>query len=145
MLVVLMAICYSFEFVMTTDGDQKVVNTDSIKKNFIPNIGLFYMFLNGENPYSDGVNGSAWIIYIVFTLLVQVVALNLLIAILSETFANVYAQMDANHCRTKVEILNEISGLKCLFKQNDDRRYFMHFFMYQNDKIVAEDGKEMEH
>jgi len=74
------------------------------------------MFMLGENPYGK-MHANAWLLYIVFTMLVQVVALNLLIAILSETFANVYATMDANHCRTKADILLEISGLKCCFKK----------------------------
>jgi hypothetical protein len=46
-----------------------------------------------------------------FTILVQVVALNLLIALLSETFANVTANMEANHTRTMVNILLELAGI----------------------------------
>ena len=145
LLVVLMSIAYGIESVKNTDDNTKVATTDSIKTNFFSNIGVFYMFLNGENPYSEVTSPTAWIIYIIFTLLVQVVALNLLIAILSETFANVYAQMDANHCRTKVEILLEISGLKCLFEQNDDRRYYMHFFIYLSDKLTSDDSEQVEH
>ena len=61
-------------------------------------------------------------------------ALNLLIAILSEPFANVYATMNANHCRTKVDILLEISGLKCCFKKSGKHK-FMHFAIYSSEKF----------
>ena len=62
-------------------------------------------------------------------------ALNLLIAILSETFANVYASMDANHCKTMVEILVEISGLTCLFARETKELKYLHFVRYASEKI----------
>lgn len=59
------------------------------------------MFTMGENPYEE-MGATGWLVYVIFTLVIQIVALNLLIAVLSETFANVIATMEANHCRTKV-------------------------------------------
>lgn len=60
---------------------------------------------------------------------------------LSETFANVYASMDASHCRIKVDVLIEISGLKCCVKKDDSESY-LHFLNYSSEKIrgLTEDG-----
>ena len=68
-------------------------------------------------------------------------ALNLLIAVLSETFANVYASMNASHCRIKVDVLIEISGLKCCIKKDNSESY-LHFLNYSSEKIegLAEEG-----
>merc|ERR1711934_467518 len=88
------------------------------------------------------MSATAWLVYVVFTMLVQVIALNLLIAILSETFANVYATMTANHTRTKVDILLEISGLKCLYKKSDEKK-FIHFVRYTSNKLSTLGNDEM--
>jgi hypothetical protein len=102
MLIVLMAIIFGIEFAMKKDDDGKEGSPSQIGGKFFENIGIFYMFLNGENAYEDvdPMTPTAWLVYVVFTLLVQVIALNLLVAILSETFANVNAAMTANHNRT---------------------------------------------
>ena len=121
MLIVLMAIVYGIEFAMHPDEKTGKSSTESIKSNFFKNIGLFYQFMIGENPYESSMSTTAWIVYIIFTVVVQIVALNLLIAVLSETFANVTAKMDANHCKTKIEVLIEISGLKCCFQTNNEK------------------------
>lgn len=123
MLVVLMAIVYGVEYAMAADESTKKASTDSMRLNFFNHVGKFYMFMNGELPYEDEMSTTAWIVYVIFTLLVQIVALNLLIAILSETFTNVYATMKANHCRTKVEILKELSSLKCFLPKDEGPKY----------------------
>lgn len=91
----------------------------------------------GENPYEDmELTTTAWIVYIIFTVLVQIVALNLLIAIMSDTYKKVYDTMNANHCRTKVQILLEISGLKCCFRKNSNLKH-LHFVRYSSEKLSA--------
>lgn len=45
--------------------------------------------MTGENPYGDSMTGSHWLIYIFFFIMVIIVALNLLIAILSNTYDGV--------------------------------------------------------
>lgn len=99
----------------------------------------------GENPYEDmEMTKTAWIVYVTFTILVQIIALNLLIAIMSDTYKNVYATMNANHCRTKVQILLEISGLKCCFKKSDKLRH-LHFVRYSSEKLnVSSEDHELE-
>ena len=118
MLILLMAIVFGVENAIKVENGEKP-DPAKIGADFMNNVGLFYMFMLGENPYED-MTTTAWLVYVIFTMLVQVIALNLLIAILSETFANVYATMDANHCRTKVEILLEISGLKFIYREAQD-------------------------
>lgn len=134
MLTVIFSIVYGVEFALKPDEETNAVSTDSIKNNFVTYLGLFYQFILGENPYEE-LSTTAWIVYLLQTLVVQVVALNLLIAILSETFANVYAQMEANHCRTMVEILIEISGLKCFYSKEPKELTYLHFVRYASEKI----------
>lgn len=100
----------------------------------------------GENPYGDDkLSTTSWLIYVIFTMLVQVIALNLLIAILSETFANVYATMDANHSRTKVDILLEISGLKCIYRKAPEAKKFLHFVKLSSEKYSDQsESKQMQ-
>lgn len=138
-LIILMAIIFGIEYAIEKKGDgKKEGKPENVGVNFLDNIGLFYQFMLGENAYEDHeMNSTAWIVYVVFTMLVQVIALNLLVAILSETFANVNAAMTASHCRTKVEILLEMSGLKCLFKKSDEEKKFIHFPFYASDKLAS--------
>lgn len=133
-LIILMAIVYGVEFALKPDEATQIVSTDSIRLNFIEYIGLFYQFMLGENPYKE-LSFTGWIVYLIFTVLVQIVALNLLIALLSETFANVYATINANHCRTQVEILLEICGFGCLYAREDKDMKCLHFVSYSTEKI----------
>lgn len=144
MLILLMAIVYGIEFAIKDDGDEKG-DPSNIGKHFFGNVGLFYMFMLGENPYDTPETTTSWLVYVIFTMLVQVIALNLLIAILSETFANVYATMDANHSRTKVEILLEISGLKCIYRGSPDTKKFLHFVKQSSEKFSdVSESKQMQ-
>lgn len=137
-LIMMMAIIFGIEYAIEKKKDKKEGKPENVGANFLDNIGLFYQFMLGENAYEDHeMNSTAWLVYVVFTMLVQVIALNLLVAILSETFANVNAAMTASHCRTKVEILLEISGLTCLFKKGDEEKKFIHFVCYASEKLAT--------
>lgn len=139
-----MAIVYGVEYAIKEENGQKG-DPANIGKHFLSNVGLFYQFMLGENPYGDNMTTTSWLVYIIFTMLVQVIALNLLIAILSETFANVYATMDANHCRTKVEILLEISGLKFIYRGAPDNKKFLHFVKQSSEKFSdVSESKQMQ-
>ena len=52
-------------------------------------IGQQYQAIFGENPEADKLSTTGWILYVMFSLIVNIIALNLLIAILSDTFENV--------------------------------------------------------
>lgn len=115
-----------------------------MRNNFLANIGLFYQFMLGENPYKEA-SFTGWIVILIFTILVQVVALNLLIALLSETFTNVTAHMQANHTRTMCSILIEISGLKLCFNKEDLEMKCLHFVRYASKKIkLAGENDDLE-
>lgn len=73
-----------------------------------PQLGGIYQIIFGENPNGEKMIASQWIIYIILTLVVNVTALNLLVAILSNTFDVIMSNIDALHCKAKVDILNEI-------------------------------------
>lgn len=45
--------------------------------------------------------------------------------------------MNANHCRTKVDILLEISGLK-FFIHNSDEIKYLHFMMYSSERLTMQ-------
>ena len=98
----------------------------------------------GENPYKEA-SLTGWIVILMFTILVQVVALNLLIALSSETFAKVTANMQANHTRTMCSILIEISGLKMCFNKEDLEMKCLHFVRYASKKIkLAGENDDLE-
>lgn len=101
MLIVQMSVVYGVEYALYPDPNyNNEKTTASIRRHFFINIGKFYQFLLSESPYKGNQSYTAWIVYLIFTIIVQIVALNLLIALLSNTFANVYATMNANHHRT---------------------------------------------
>jgi len=130
MLVVLTAIIFGIEYA-TKEADGKRGTSAAIGKNLAGNVGLFYQFMLGENPYEDEeMIATAWLVYVIFTMLIQVIALNLLVAILSETF-------------TKVDMLHEISGFKCLVKQSDEHK-FIHFVRYTSEKLSVYGKDETE-
>ena len=74
-----------------------------------------------------------------FTLLVNITCFNLLISILSNTFDNVQTTLDATHCRTKVEILNELSVLMAWNRGKNELDY-LHFVYYSSDKLSVSDN-----
>ena len=55
------------------------------------------------------------VLYYVFSLFTVIVNLNLLIAIISETYANVIASMNATDAKGKADALSEIGGFKKYF------------------------------
>lgn len=75
-----------------------------------------------------------WIFYVVFTILVNITCMNLLIAILSNTYDNVQTSLDATNCKTKAEILHEISGIY-FWKRSENELYYLHLVNYTNEKI----------
>lgn len=52
----------------------------------------------GENPASKDLNMIGWALYFASTITINVVALNLLISVISNTYDNVQGAMDALHC-----------------------------------------------
>lgn len=72
--------------------------------------GKMYATLFGENPNIESMHYLDWIIYLAFTMLLNIVSLNLLISIISNTFDKVQESMNAYHCKTKAELLLELGS-----------------------------------
>lgn len=84
MLIFLVSMLYALLLVETEEDTDKV-------SHFLPhNIGGFYMFIFGDGPFGDHeMTASLWTLQLIFTFVVNIIAMNLLIAILSNTFDNV--------------------------------------------------------
>ena len=67
----------------------------------------------GENPDPKDLlfSGVEQAEYFMFTVLVNIVLFNLLIAVISNTYDSVQSSMEAHHLRTKAGILHEISSI----------------------------------
>ena len=68
----------------------------------------------GSQPLdTDPVFNKA--LYCIFSLFICIVNLNLLIAIISETYATVFSTLEATDTQAKADILSEIGGFKKYF------------------------------
>lgn len=127
-IIFLMSIVQGLYFVDT------IAEKSAIRDNLLQNIGDFYLTMMGENPEGE-ISALRWLIYILFTVLVNIVALNLLIAILSNTYDIVMAQLDATHLKTKVAILDEVSDLLVWNRGANDLQY-LHFAYYSFENLT---------
>lgn len=87
-----------------------------------------YQVMFGENPDPDKLDKftTLWFTYWGFTIIVNIVALNLLIAVISNTYDQVQANIPAGHLRTKAEILNTL-GEFMYWNRGKTERKFLHF------------------
>ena len=83
-------------------------------------------------------SGPKWVNYIVFTFIVNIVCLNLLIAILSNVFDNVQSSIEVFHIKSKIEILLDTSHIMIWNKENVKKTYLF-FIRYANEKQVTSD------
>lgn len=132
LIIVLMAIVTGLKHLDGTEDQNEVWNT------FGANLGEFYMTMLGENAEGDS-SALKWLIYILFTVLVNIVALNLLIAILSNTYDNVMASLDATHLKTKVEVLDEISDFM-IWNRSNKETHWLHFVYYSFENLTPNAG-----
>lgn len=75
-----------------------------------------------------------WGIYILYTVLINITVMNLLIAILSNTYDNVMASLDATHFKAKLNILNEIQDLMIWNRRKNELSY-LHFIYYAHEDL----------
>lgn len=92
-----------------------------------------YKIMFGDESGDDAATEEK-AVYILFVYLVNVVSLNLLIAIISQTFSEVQAQLDSYHCRTKAQILFEIGTFMTLSRDSNQASYLF-IFRYANEKV----------
>lgn len=133
-LAILMIIIFLMSIVQGLYFVEGIEDATKVRDNLLFNIGDFYLTMMGENPEGD-ISALRWLIYILFTILVNIVALNLLIAILSNTYDIVMAQLDATHLKTKVAILDEISDLLVWNRHHNDLQY-LHFAYYSFENLT---------
>lgn len=64
----------------------------------------------------------------------NIVSLNLLIAVISNTFDSVQSSIEAHHLRTKAQILSELSGFQTWDRDKSERMY-LHIIQNANSKL----------
>lgn len=95
-----------------------------------------YMMMFGSNPDLEELLESKifFINFFGFTCIVNIVSLNLLIAVISNTFDSVYSSIDAFHLRTKAQILQELS-LNRTWDREKSQRMYLHIIHNSNIKL----------
>ena len=90
----------------------------------------------GSNPAVEDLNESRvyFINYFGFTLIVNIVSLNLLIAVISNTFDSVQSSIEAHHLRTKAGILLDLSQFMSWNRHKSERMY-LHIVQNSNNKL----------
>ena len=71
----------------------------------------YYMIMFGNNPQVSKLDTVQWVLLISFTLLVNILNLNLLISIIGDTFEKVQSTQHAMNYKMKANALNELAGL----------------------------------
>lgn len=71
--------------------EHEKIRYDKLSNFFLPTTGGIYQIVFGENPDGDKMSVESWCVYLFCTIMVNIVLLNLLIAILSNTYENVMA------------------------------------------------------
>jgi len=79
---------------------QKISQTTAGKKvtksfNFIESIGSNYELLLGDNVTTNHQTANDWLIFIVFTVMINLILLNLLISVVFNTFDRIQHSMES--------------------------------------------------
>lgn len=88
------------------------------KKSIAEYLGAQYQTVFGENLELDPSSKYTieWILYIFFTVLINIVLLNLLISIISEDYERVQSQKKSTDLMAKLDILQSYGALEHFFK-----------------------------
>jgi len=76
---------------------------------FLHVLGTKYQQMHGANPAPASMHALQWGLYFCSTMLINIVSLNLLISVISNTYDRVQGAMDAFHCKTKASMLLELA------------------------------------
>lgn len=87
----------------------------------------------GENPNPDEMHYIKWTLYFISTIVISVVALNLLIAVISNTYGQVQDAIDAVHCKQKAMMLNELAVFQGNFEEGEGDLKYLYIFKYANE------------
>ena len=103
---------------------------------FLEILGKNYQILFGVHPNrNEDLDFRLWVNYIFFTVGLNIICLNLLIAILSNTYSNVQATLGSTDCRTKAEMIHEICILM-FWKRGKNELVYLHFVNNIGDKLM---------
>jgi len=76
----------------------------------VQRFGKIYSVLFGENPNAKDMTNLEWAIFFIFTCSMNIIAFNLLISLVSNTFDKVMTILPAIQSKAKAEILVEIGS-----------------------------------
>ena len=109
------------------------------QKNFYEALGERYRVVFGENPdmiyTSDGILN--WIFYFLFTVIVNIIMLNLLIQLISDSYAQCQANEKSTDANAMINMLLEVGALKRVVRRlgkasrerEEGEVYFVHRFV----------------
>ena len=114
-------------------------SADMIVNQYMLSLGEF----NYEN-FADQPNAAfCFGFFIASTFITQLVMLNMLIAIMGDTFERVIENRDVNATKTKLELMCDlVSTLQQTGKPGDEKKYFMFIVMPDDDQVDDEDDWE---
>lgn len=126
----------------------RLIDPDNTEPPSFKNQIIFqYLVMFGENPKVFELQKSHTFAftYFAFTLMVNIVSLNLLIAVISNTFDCVQNSLDAHHVRTKAQILQDISSFMTWDRDKVERKY-LHIVHNASDHLdsLLQDENEFE-
>lgn len=88
------------------------------------------MFIFGQIARQDSMSAFEWVILNCFLLLVNVTSLNLLIAIIEDTYDKVQSAINVFHIKTKADILLEVASFYKIFEESEED--LVHFYIFHN-------------
>jgi len=109
----------------------------SISSSFLETFKTSYDLLLGELDRSD-FDDIQWVIFVLGSLLNLIIMLNLLISIISESFAKIVSERKESDTRIRLELIIEVEN--CLFwKRNQEELAYLWFIEdYQGEETTQE-------
>ena len=103
-------------------------------------IGMYRMAY-GDFAYVDDYGAVEWIFFLLSTVLMPLVMMNLLIAIISDTFERVYTSKVPSDYKEKTALILEVENLM-FWRRNVKEKVFLHVIKYRGED--EEGGDEWE-
>ena len=103
-------------------------------------IGMYRMAY-GDFAYVDDYGGVEWLFFLLSTVLMPLVMMNLLIAIISDTFERVYTSKTASDYKEKTALILEVENLM-FWRRNVKSRVFLHVVKYRGEDETEVDEWE---
>lgn len=97
--------------------------------------------LHGENPETGDLTPTTWGTYFWYTIFLNIICLNLLIAILSNTYDNVQTSLDSTIYKIQAEILLEVARFKFWVKDCQDLVY-LHIVNKHGEKLSGDTAQD---